>query len=133
VSISIFCRDHICTMYDKTAFLHTGFSQIQTLSESQFVLLWGSGDFFRVICFLYLYLPMFVWSLNRGQVRILVPWKKLSTYQIVDIDTLAIFNTLSLSQQSKRSSVTRCQRISYLFGKRCGKYSGNFSCILYSK
>lgn len=40
---------------------------------------------------------MFVWSINRGQVRILVPWKKLSTYQIVDIDTLAIFNTLSLS------------------------------------
>ena len=40
-----FCRDHNCTMYEKTAFLHTGSSQIKSLSESQFVLLWGMEIF----------------------------------------------------------------------------------------
>jgi len=69
-------------------------------SQSPNLCCYGEWRSFWVTPFLYLYLRMFVWSLNCEQVRNLVPWKKLSTYQIVDIDTLAIFNTLSRKQKS---------------------------------
>jgi len=56
----LFCRDLDCTMYEKkiciSAHWFLSLSQIETLSESRYVLLWGSGDSFLGVIFSFIFI-----------------------------------------------------------------------------